>query len=580
MQRRLAAILLLDMVGYSRLMGLDEEGTIARQKAHRDEIIDPKLAAHGGRLVKTTGDGLLVEFPSVVDAVRCAVEVQEEIAWRETHVPEERRIQYRIGINLGDIVIDGHDILGDGVNVAARLEGLAVPGGICISGTAHDHLAGKLDVVFEDAGEKTVKNVLRPVRVWQWRTDHAAPSQSVANRPPEILDKPAIAVLPFANMSGDPEQEYFADGLTEDLLTALAQWRSFPIIARNSSFAYKRSHVETRTLGQELGAGYVLEGSVRKAGSRVRITAQLTDTRSGHQVWSEKYDRELGDVFALQDEIVQCIAALVAPALTNAELGRSTKKRTGDLDAWDLFLRALPRLRERSPAGNAEARRLFQAAIDAKADYADAYAGLAETFNMENAMDLSGNQIGVANQAIMAAEKAVRLNAESSWGHYVLSSAYQWAGRYDDALEEARISVSLNPNNAIALQSLGNKLDLAGDPSGITYMEKAQRLDPANAGKHIQLSFLARARFNIGDFEGAGALARKAVRGDESYAPAYFILALALGQIGQLMEAQTAIARCDELRPGLVEERRKWQPYKDPASNERLQAALDLVAPV
>ena len=340
MERRLAAILAADMVGYSRLMAADEVGTIERQKAHRKALIDPKIAQYGGRIVKTTGDGMLVEFPSVVAAVQCAVDIQRAMPEREPEVPDAKRIRYRIGINLGDIVIDGDDILGDGVNVAARLEGLADPGGTCISGAVYDQVRDRLELPFEDMGDQQVKNIDRPVRAWRWVPSQAEDrTKAGTDAAKTLLDRPAIAVLPFTNTSADPEQEYFSDGLTEDIITALTHWRSFPVIARNSCFAYKNNAVDIKQAARDLGARYVLEGSVRKGGALVRISAQLIDGANGHHLWAERYDRELADIFEIQDDIVQRITALVAPELAKAELKRSTNRRAEDLDAWDLCLR-------------------------------------------------------------------------------------------------------------------------------------------------------------------------------------------------------------------------------------------------
>ena len=335
--RRLAAIFAADMVGYSRLMEADEEGTIARQKAHRKELIDPKIAEHDGRIVKLMGDGMLVEFASVVDAVRCAVEVQQAMAEREGDVPEEQRIRYRVGINLGDIVIEDDDILGDSVNIAARLEAMAVPGGVMVSRAARDQIRDKLDLRIEDLGEHKVKNIARPVRVFRILLDDEPASltgpadQAPASAPPE---KPSIAVLAFENMSGDPEQEYFADGIAEDIITALSKFREFIVIARNSSFTYKGNAVDVKRVAQELGVRYVLEGSVRKAGSRVRITGQLIDAATGAHIWAERYDRGLEDIFAVQDEITQSIVGAIAPGIVSAEVQRAQRKDPGQLDAW------------------------------------------------------------------------------------------------------------------------------------------------------------------------------------------------------------------------------------------------------
>jgi len=574
MERRLAAILAADMVGYSRLMAADEVGTIERQKAHRKALIDPKIAQYGGRIVKTTGDGMLVEFPSVVAAVQCAVDKQRAMAEREAEVPDAKRILYRIGINLGDIVIDGDDILGDGVNVAARLEGLADPGGICISGAVYDQVRDRLELPFEDMGDQQVKNIDRPVRVWRWALSQEDPTTAGTDAAKTLPGKPVIAVLPFTNMSADPEQEYFSDGLTEDIITALTHWRSFPVIARNSCFAYKNKAVDIKQAARDLGARYVLEGSVRKGGAFVRVGAQLIDGATGHHVWAEKYDRELADIFEIQDDIVQRIAALVAPELAKAELKRSTNKRVEDLDAWDLCLRGMALLRERKREGNATARDLFSRAIASRPDYSDAYAGLAMSHNMDILIEAAEDRMATATQAVEAAQKAIACDEASSWAHHELSTAYQWLNRIDDALAEARIAVDLNPNDAYALHALGNKSDLAGDPDGIAFMEKAQKLNPADARLHSQLTFLARAYVNIGNHSDAVERARQAIRRRPDYAPAYYILALALDHLGELDEARSALAKCDELSPGFVLSRRDWHPYADPASNERLLEGL------
>jgi TolB-like protein/class 3 adenylate cyclase len=340
--RRLTAILAADVAGYSRLMGADEEGTHERLKAHRRELVDPKIAEHHGRMVKTTGDGVLVEFPSVVDAVRCAVEVQRGMVERNSAIPLAERIEFRVGINVGDIIAESEDIFGDGVNVAARLEALAEPGGICVSRVVRDQVRDKLDYTFEDLGEQQVKNIARPVRVYRVRdrairTEAAAPA---ALQPLPLPDKPSIAVLPFANMSGDPEQEYFADGMVEEIITALSRIRWLFVIARNSSFTYKGQSVDVRQVGRELGVRYALEGSVRKAGGRVRITAQLIDALTGTHLWADRFDGSLEDVFDLQDKVASSVAGVIEPALQAAETARSAGRPTDDLTAYDLYLRS------------------------------------------------------------------------------------------------------------------------------------------------------------------------------------------------------------------------------------------------
>src|SRR5712672_851943 len=369
-QRRLAAILAADVAGYSRLMGADEEGTLAALKELRRGLADPKIKEHRGRIVKTTGDGLLVEFASVVDAVRCAVEVQHEMAERNAGVPEERRIQFRIGINLGDIIKDGRDIYGDGVNIAARLEALAEPGGICVNRVVRDQVRDKLDFAFEDAGEQRVKNIARPLRVYHVRPGQVADEEMSTAKPPLALpDKPSLAVLPFQNMSGDPEQEYFADGIVEEITAALCRVRDFFVIARNSAFSYKGGAVSVQQVSRELGVRYLIEGSVRKAGNRVRITAQLIDGPSGNHLWADKYDGAVTDIFDLQDRITGSVVGAIQPSVRSAEIERSRRKRPESLDAYDLVLRAYPNVWSLERAANAEALRLLYQATAIEPDY-------------------------------------------------------------------------------------------------------------------------------------------------------------------------------------------------------------------
>ena len=346
--RRLAAILAADVAGYSRLMGADEEGTLERLKGLRRELVDPKIAEHKGRIVKTTGDGLLVEFPSVVDAVRCAVEVQQAMPERNAGVAVDNRIELRIGINLGDVIVEGDDLYGDGVNIAARIEALADAGGVFVSNTVHDHVRDRLPFLFEDLGEQQVKNIARPVRAYRVgpRPSRPPAGETPAVQPgaPPALplpDKPSIAVLPFANMSGDPEQEYFVDGMVEEIITALSRIRWLFVIARNSSFTYKGQPIDVKQVGRELGVRYVLEGSVRKAGRQVRITGQLIDAITGTHLWADRFDGSLEDVFELQDKIAVSVAGVIEPALQAAEMRRSAERPTSDLTAYDLYLRAL-----------------------------------------------------------------------------------------------------------------------------------------------------------------------------------------------------------------------------------------------
>jgi TolB-like protein len=400
-----------------------------------------------------------------------------------------------------------------------------------------------------------------------------APAAAAATADP-ILGRPAVAVLPFRNLSGDPEQTYFADGLSEDIITALTRWRSFPVIASNSTFAYKDQPVDIKQAAHALDARYLLEGSTRREGRRVRVTAQLIDGEGGHHIWAESYDRALDDIFEVQDDITYRIVATVAPRLAKAEFKRAAAKRPEDLDAWDCVLRGMALIYRRTTEGNAEARQWFERAIAIEPGYADAHAGLAMSYNYAILFDTPADREALAKKALAAARDAVRCDESSAVAHQELSTAYQWLDRHQDALAEIRIAVDLNPYDAVGLHQLGNKSDLAGDPAGISYMERAQRLNPLDVQLPARLTFLARAYFNIGADDDAVDRARQAIQRRADYPHAHFILALALGRLGRLDEARAALARCDELHPGFVESRRDWHPYVDPESNRRLQEAL------
>lgn len=577
MERRLIAILAADVVGYSRMMGVDEVGTLERLRTLRTEIVQPNIRNLNGRVVKLMGDGLLAEFPSVVDAVNCAIEIQKATVFSQAEKSSHEQIQLRIGVNLGDVIVEGSDIYGDGVNVAARLESIAEPGGVCISRAAHDQLGGRVDCDFVDLGQKNLKNIKAPIQVWQWTANPNTDNTLQTTDTHGFSKRPAIAVLPFANMSNDPEQEYFADGLTEDIITALTYWRTFPVIARNSCFAYKDKAVNIKQASRELGARYLLEGSVRKSASQIRITAQLIDGTNGQHIWADRYDRALIDIFQVQDEIVQCISAVITPELARAELSNRDQRQVEDLEAWDLVLRAMPLVRKRTAGGNAEARELFLRAISLSPEYSDAHAGLAMTYSQDILIGASTDLKITANLALEAAQKAVVCDENSSWAHHELSTAYQWSGRVEDALDEARTSVTLNPNDAYALHALGNKSDLAGEADGIALMEKAQRLNPEDASRHSHLTFLARAYFNSGEYDKSVVRARHAIRREPDYLPAHFILALALGQLGNSQEAKAILENCEKENPGFLEQRRNWHPYEDQLCNERIKDALDQI---
>jgi adenylate cyclase len=370
-ERRLAAILAADIAGYSRLMGADEEGTLERLKALRGEFVDPKISEHRGRIVKTTGDGILIEFPSVIEAVSCAVAVQREMSHRNAGTPQDRRIAFRIGVNLGDIIVEDGDIHGDGVNIAARLEGIAEPGGICISEDAFRQVRGKVDAEFDDVGEQSLKNIVRPMRIYRVKLA-GAPDASMTTLP--LPDKPSLAVLPFHNLSGDLEQEYFADGIVEEITTAIARLPWLFVIARNSSFTYKGRAVDVRQVARELGVRYVLEGSVRKAGNRVRITGQLIDTATGAHIWADRFDSALDDIFELQDQVASTVVGAIEPKLQKSEIERVTRKPTGSLGAYDLYLRALEQYHKYTKDGMGEAVALLGRALVIDSAYAPAAA--------------------------------------------------------------------------------------------------------------------------------------------------------------------------------------------------------------
>jgi TolB-like protein/class 3 adenylate cyclase len=476
--RRLAAILVADIAGYSRLVGIDEEGTLARLRELGRNLLEPQIGAHNGRLVKTTGDGILVEFASVVDAVRCAVALQSGMSGYNGDVPQEQRITFRIGINLGDVVVDGEDILGDGVNIAARLEGIAEPGSICISGSAYDQVLDKLECVFENLGEQQVKNIARPVRVYRlW--PGAAPAGPPEPRFLPLPDKPSIAVLPFQNMSGDPEQEYFVDGMVEEIITALSRIRWLFVLARNSSFTYKGHAVDVKQVGRELGVRYVLEGSVRKSGGRVRITGQLIDAVAGSHLWADRFDGSLEDVFELQDNIASKVAGIIEPTLQAAEISRSAGRSTADLTSYDLYLRGYAMVIS-SSRETPDALRLMEQAIARDPRYGPALAWAAFCYarllidcrsedpatdrrkgadfarralevagddptilvNAAEALAYFGEDIG----AMMAlVDHALTLNPSSARGWHVSSNVRFWGGQPDIAIAHAETALRLSP---------------------------------------------------------------------------------------------------------------------------------------
>ena len=455
-QRRLAAILAADVVGWSRLMGADEAGTLACLKEHRRERIDPKLAEFGGRIVKTTGDGMLVEFPSAVDAVKCASEIQDAMAGRNTDVPDNIRMQFRIGINLGEIIIDTDgDIFGDGVNIAARLEELAMPGTVNISEDVYRQVHGRLDAGLEDLGPQTLKNIANPVKVYRVGTDNvksadgATPAGEVT-ADVAFVSRPAVAVLPFDNMSRDAEQEYFVDGIAEDIITGLSLWRSFPVIARNSSFSYKGQKIDVKQVGKELGARYVLEGSVRKAGNRLRITAQLIDTETAAHVWAERFDREMEDIFDLQDEITERIVTAIAPEMARAEEQRAIKKQPADLGAWDLCHRGQWHIYRYTKEDNEKSQEFIERAIALDPNWAVPHTWIAYVHLMNALLGFRDDPAQSFKLSVAAAERSVRLDGQDPLARGTLSLANIWID-LPRAISEAEKAIALNPSLLLRL---------------------------------------------------------------------------------------------------------------------------------
>jgi len=549
-ERRLAAILAADVAGYSRLMGADEEGTHERLKTLRRKLLDPKIAEHHDRIVKTTGDGMLVEFASVVDAVRCAVEVQQAMPERDTGVAAESRIELRIGINLGDVIVEGDDLYGDGVNIAARIEALADAGGVLVSNTVHDQVRDRLPFVFEDLGEQQVKNIARPVRVYRVRDAGAAESLAAAAAPALPLpDKPSIAVLPFANMSGDPEQEYFADGMVEEITTALSRIRWLFVIARNSTFTYKGRPIDVKQVGRDLGVRYVLEGSVRKAGGRVRITAQLIDALSLAHLWADRFEGSLEDVFDLQDKVAVSVAGVIEPTLRQAEIERARRKRPENLDAYDLYLRALPFAFVAMPDTADKALDLLEQAIAIEPEYGAAHAFIA--FCHENRYLRSK----VGEEAKLAALRHARI-ALATGGDDATALAIGafivgiFERDYETAFNAFDKAFALNPSSALAFGLSSLIRAWSGDSAtAVEHAEWALRLSPFDPLSHNACNGLAYAHFFAARFDEAANAASMAVRANPRFSIPWLLRAAVLAKTGRIDEAKAAAQRVLDLEP-------------------------------
>jgi TolB-like protein/class 3 adenylate cyclase len=549
--RRLAAILAADVAGYSRLIGADEGGTLERLRALRRELLDPKIAEYRGRLVKTTGDGLLVEFGSVVDASRCAVEMQSAMAERNAAITTDNRIEFRIGINVGDVVVEDGDIFGDGVNVAARLEALAEPGGICVPARVQEDAAGKLDLVFEDLGEQQLKNITRPIRAYRLVT---APGPAVTRAVfcPSLPDKPSMAVLPFANMSGDPEQEYFADGMVEEIITALSRIRWLFVIARNSSFTYKGQAVDVKQVGRELGVRYVLEGSVRKAAGRVRITAQLIDAQSSTHLWADRFDGSLEDVFELQDQVASSVAGVIEPTLRQSEIERARRKQPDSLDAYDLYMRALPYAFTPMPADADKALPLLGKAIELEPDYAAAHAIIA--WCHEQRYLRGGMQEETRLAALRHARLAIAGGNDDAAALATAGFVIAVCGRdFETALTAFDRSFVLSSSSALALGFSSLVRAWKGDDAiAVEQANRALRLSPFDPLIYLPYIGLAYAHFAAGRFEEMVSAANLASQSNPRFTPPLILLAAALGCLGRSEDANTIVQRLLELQSGIT----------------------------
>lgn len=554
MERRLAAILAADVIGYSRLMGADEAGTLERLTELRQQVLEPLIGQHNGRIVKLMGDALLVEFGSVVDAVSCAVAWQNEVAQREAAADESNRLNFRIGINLGDVIVGADDIHGDGVNIASRLEALAKPGGVSVSGTVFDHVKGKVDVEFEDIGEQYLKNIADPVRVYRVAGD--VPNARLTSGSAEALplpNKPSIAVLPFTNMSGDPDQEYFADGMVEEIITALSRMRWLFVIARSSSFTYKGRAVDVKQVGRELGVRYLLEGSVRKAGSRVRISGQLVDTETGAHLWADRFDGALEDVFDLQDQVTASVVGAIAPELEQAEIERAKRKPTESLVAYDYYLRGMALIHQWKRETNKEALSLFYQAIELDPNFAPAYGMAARCFNISKASGWMVDPERDAAEAIRLARRAAELGTSDALALCTAGIGLAFvAGELDDGAALIDRALALNPNLAWAWLFSGWVKVWLGEPEvAIEHVRHAMRLsphDPQVFGMHSAIAF---AHFFAGRYAEALSWAQAAMRERPDTILATCITAASAALAGELTEAEKAMVRTLQLDPEL-----------------------------
>ena len=620
-RRRLTAILVADVVGYSRLMGEDESGTVATLREHRTELLEPKAKQYNGRIIKLMGDGVLMEFDSVVDAVTFSVDTQGAIQERNADLPEQRKVLYRVGINIGDVIVEGDDIYGDGVNVAARLESLSETGGVCIAGSARDQIRDKLDLNLEDLGAVEVKNIARPVPafrvvmdskaadlrtpvlqsvaepvhrsrtmifgaaiglavlavgagLWSYTRQHDVKPTTVAKLIQPLTEKPSIAVLPFVNMSGDKAQEYFSDGITEDIMIGLSKIGGLLVVARNSSFAYKGKATSTRQIGRELNVRHILEGSVRKSGNRVRITAQLVDVSTGRQLWAERYDRKMSDIFAVQDEVRTKIVSALAVKLSADDSIRLRRSKNVDPDAYELLLRGLEALRRYSPGTNEEAREFFKKAAAIDPGYARAHANIAYTHIMDVFSGYTkepARSLELAKQSLTA---AMQQDSKISQIYLTQSDLFRIQRRYDKSLAAARKAIQLDPNSDSGYIALAFTLNYMGrHKEGLSSVDIALRLDPNASVFHFFAK--AMALFHLERYGEAASALTKLVQRNPQFLRGRLLLAATYGQLGRTSDAEWEAMEATSLLDGLsIAQQRKIIPYKRQADVNRYLEGL------
>jgi adenylate cyclase len=563
-KRKLAAILSADVEGYSRLMSEDEVGTIRTVNKYK-EAMTALIRQYSGRVVDAPGDNLLAEFASVVDAVNCAVEIQRELADRNDALPVKQQMHFRMGVNLGDIVEEEDQIYGDGVNIASRVESLCDAGGVCISGTAFEHIENKLDLKFKDLGEHKVKNIVKPVRVYSIILT-AESHEPVIEEKLELPDKPSIAVLPFVNMSGDPEQEYFSDGITEDITTDLSKMSGLFVISRSSTFTYKGKPVKIKQVAEELGVRYVLEGSVRKGSDKIRINAQLIDATTGHHLWAERYDRDLKDIFALQDEITQKIVLTLRIEVEEAELDRIRRVPTANLNAYESALRGTGLFQSYKKSTNVQARQMFERAIELDPEYARPYVGLGFTYLFDWLWFWTHDPQAL-ERAVELAQKAIELDDFDAYAYMLSGMVYLWKDRqHEQAIAAAQKAIDLDPNNVWGYGFLAEILNFAGRPEEVTgLMEKAMRLNPRYPADYLFQS--GRAHYYMGQYNKSIEIMKRVVTRKPDLMPPHLYLAASYVQLDREEDARAEVAEVLRISPDVrIGDRRL--PYKDQAVKE------------